>query len=45
MTNEEKFINLCETSDFVLVDGLLGLYLKEYEEIFLLGVASSVLLS
>ena len=30
MTNEDKFIKLCETSDFVLVDGYLGKYYKKY---------------
>ena len=31
--NENKFIYLCETSDFVLVDGCLGIYDKKYETI------------
>ena len=30
---EEKFINLCETSDFVSVNGHLGIYCKKYETI------------
>lgn len=30
---EEKFINLCETSDFVTVNGHLGIYHKKEETI------------
>lgn len=29
----EKFINLCETSDYVMVNGHLGTYVKDYNEI------------
>lgn len=31
--NENKFIYLCETSDYVMVNGHLGTYVKEYETI------------
>ena len=30
---DKTFIELCETSDFVLVDGRLGIYDKKYETI------------
>lgn len=33
MNDKEKFINLCETSDYVMVNGHLGTYVKDYEEI------------
>ena len=29
----EKFINLCETSDYIMVNGHLGTYVKECGEI------------
>lgn len=33
MNDKEKFINLCETSDYVMVNGHLGTYVKDYGEI------------
>ena len=33
MNDKEKFINLCETSDYVMVNGYLGTYVKDYDEI------------
>lgn len=33
MNDKEKFIKLCETSDYVMVNGHLGTYVKDYDEI------------